>query len=211
MVGQFPGIVLKWTTLNITRTQSLTGPVDGWYTHHYRSHTYHAWYTRHAHMCTEPRIVHSGEHWAFLRRRKREREGSRHSAPKPYPDPSAPAAFDGAKVVTFIPGRLEPITSVLLRDGLVPVSDPSSRVTRIPHTIRPKKPVSVPKYHGKTWAEHDEELLARFALSKSRRNAGKSSNRAESSFQRQQEEEAHYGRVLAQKELEEIVAPRRIS
>ncbi|KAJ7795385.1 hypothetical protein B0H14DRAFT_2620975 [Mycena olivaceomarginata] len=123
--------------------------------------------------------------------------------PKPYPDPSAPAAFDGAKVVTFIPGRLEPITSVLLRDGLVPVSDPSSRVTRIPHTIRPKK--------TRTWAEHDEELLARFALSKSRRNAGKSSNRAESSFQRQQEEEAHYGRVLAQKELEEIVAPRRIS
>lgn len=175
--------------------------VDGWYTHHYRSHTYHAWYTRHAHMvhlprvwafrslplissrmsqCTEPQIVHSGEHWAFLRRRKREREGSRHSAPKPYPDPLAPAAFDGAKVVTFIPSRLEPITSVLLRDGLVRVSDPSSRVTRIPHTIRPKKPVSVPKYHGKTWAEHDEELLARFALSKSRRNAGKSSNRAES-------------------------------
>ncbi|KAJ7866051.1 hypothetical protein B0H14DRAFT_3442607 [Mycena olivaceomarginata] len=170
-------------------------------------------------QCTEPRIVHSGEHWAFLRRRKREREGSRHSAPKPYPDPSAPAAFDGAKVVTFIPGRLEPITSVLLRDGLVPVSDPSSRVTRIPHTIRPKKPVSVPKYHGKTWAEHDEELLARFALSKSRRNAGKSSNRAESSKETRHEagnsssgsKRKRHTTAESSKELEEIVAPRRIS
>ncbi|KAJ7809583.1 hypothetical protein B0H14DRAFT_2607957 [Mycena olivaceomarginata] len=121
---------------------------------------------------SNPRIVHSSEHWAFLRRRKHECEASRNSAhPRPYPNPIAPAAFDGATVITFIPSRVQPLTSVLLSNGqLVSVSEPAGVTpTPISHLPPPRSPHQRPapwQQNGKTWAEEDAELLARLALSK---------------------------------------------
>jgi hypothetical protein len=112
------------------------------------------------------RIVHSGEHWAFLRRHMKLVKTLPALGLTPIP-----LHQWHLTVITFIPGRVQPLTSVLLSNGqLVAVSEPAGVTpTPIPHLPPPHPPRQQPtpwQQNGKTWAEEDAELLARLALLK---------------------------------------------
>ncbi|KAJ7920663.1 hypothetical protein B0H13DRAFT_1867392 [Mycena leptocephala] len=110
-------------------------------------------------------ILHSGQYWQTLRRAKATREARRTSQPEYIPG--------GGMIYTFIPGRAEPMTSMLHRDGsLIPVPGmhevpsssacgPASRVRARPKT----KPINTNSTAASRAAREDELLLARLAES----------------------------------------------
>ncbi|KAK6977463.1 hypothetical protein R3P38DRAFT_2810294 [Favolaschia claudopus] len=122
-------------------------------------------------------ILRSGQYWADLRRRKRDCDAApypnhRH-APSFHREPFEPASFDGATVVTFIPGRAQPVTRVQLSNGkLLPVADAAATndfTTVLPTPLpKKKKRAAPPTYNGKTWQQHDQDLLARLNACKAR-------------------------------------------
>ncbi|KAJ7936820.1 hypothetical protein B0H13DRAFT_2303136 [Mycena leptocephala] len=91
------------------------------------------------------KIIHSGEHWQMLRRRRKEREAraAAHANDHYFGDAEAHA-------YTFIPGQATPIVSVVRPGGkLVPIEDPAASATSL---------------------DDDEILLARLAASREKQD-----------------------------------------
>jgi hypothetical protein len=114
-------------------------------------------------MSQKYEILHSGEYWQTLRRHKAARAAHIARQPEEFHNSGQ---WDGAAVVTFVPGNPIPYTSVLYANGaLVPVGPSSSNP---PAAARPRKRVARPVLapHGsniirRCQEREDAELLAR--------------------------------------------------
>ncbi|KAJ6487491.1 hypothetical protein C8R47DRAFT_1072148 [Mycena vitilis] len=114
-------------------------------------------------------ILHSAEYWQTIRRAKAAREARKREAPR-FPEEIS-GHWDGAAVMTFVPGNPVPYTSVLYANNrLIPVgpsaSSPATAAQHRRHT-RVTRPITKPPRGSnvirRCQEREDAELLARLA------------------------------------------------
>ncbi|KAJ6461987.1 hypothetical protein C8R47DRAFT_1080346 [Mycena vitilis] len=114
-------------------------------------------------------ILHSAEYWQSIRRAKAAREARKRQAPRVAEEISG--HWDGAAVVTFVPGNPIPYTSVLYANNkLVPVGASASTSATDAQPRRRKRvtrPITMPLRGSnvvrRCQEREDAELLARLA------------------------------------------------
>jgi hypothetical protein len=110
-------------------------------------------------------ILHSGEYWQTLRRNKAARAACARLTEHRPEDVHNSGQWDGAAVVTFVPGNPVPYTGVLYANGvLVPVGPSSSNSSVVPRprkrAVRPT-PILGNNVIRRCQEREDAELLAR--------------------------------------------------
>jgi hypothetical protein len=131
----------------------------------------------------KPQVLYTPSYWADFHRRRREREAR--AARTPTAVPSAIGCHDHGLVYTFTPTRAAPFIAVVQNDGrLLNINDrlPAAVLPMPPPPPKPKAPKpSAAALRAKALLDarptKDEELLARFAVSRARDAAAEGSSK----------------------------------